>query len=100
MRTQPHPALFSVFAVNYGYGLNNPTPAGRLPRWRWPKPPRRWSAVHSLANLRPEIAEYETLQSPTCRTRKRRQFVADAIGGHFGKNFPITARALLTHPWT
>jgi hypothetical protein len=82
------------------YGLNNPSAVGRLPLWREHKPPTRLSAAHLIANLRTEIEEYEAIQSGTRRKNKGDEFLADAIRGHFGKKFPITARAIMGAAWT
>ena len=92
-------AALLVAAVK-AYGLNNPTAAGRLPLWRERKPPLRLSAAHLIANLRKEIEEYETLQCRTRRKKKGDKFLADALSGHFGKKFPITARAIVSNAWT
>jgi hypothetical protein len=81
------------------YGLNNPSAAGRLPLWREHKPPSRLSAAHLIANLRKEIEEYEAIQSRP-RKKKGDEFLADAINAHFGKKFPITARAIMDNAWT
>jgi len=97
-----HVAAFAALLVAavQAFGLNNPAPAGRLPLWRRRQPPRRLSVAHLLAHLRQEIEEYETLSSPNRRRRQRPQFRNDALGAHFGKKFPITTRALLSHAWT
>lgn len=92
-------AALLVAAVK-AYGLNNPTPAGRLPLWRRRKPPLRLSAAHLIANFRQEIDEYETLQSRTSRRKKGDEFLADALCRHFGKKFPITTRAIMGNAWT
>lgn len=82
------------------YGLNNASAAGRLPLWREHKPPLRLSAAHLIAKLRTEIEEYETIQSGTRRKKKGDEFLADAMSGHFGKKFPITASAIMGNAWT
>ena len=92
-------AALLVAAVK-AYGLNNPSAAGRLPLWREHKPPLRLSATHLIANLRKEIEEYETIQSGTGRKKKGDEFLADAMRGHFGKKFPITAKAIIENAWT
>jgi hypothetical protein len=92
-------AALLVAAVK-AYGLNNPAFAGRLPLWREHKPPLRLSAAHLIANLRKEIEEYETIQSGTGRKKKGDEFLADAMCGHFGKKFPITAKAIMGNAWT
>ena len=92
-------AALLVAAVK-AYGLNNPSAAGRLPLWREHKPPLRLSAAHLIANLRKGIEEYETIQAGTGRKEKGDQFLADAMRGHFGKKFPITAKAIMENAWT
>jgi len=92
-------AALLVAAVR-AYGLNNPAAAGRLPLWRQRKPPPRLSAAHLLANLRQEIHEYEAMPSLSRRKKKGDEFLADAMRGHFGKKFPITATAILSNAWT
>jgi len=92
-------AALLVAAVK-AYGLNNPGAAGRLPLWREHKPPLRLSSAHLIANLRKEIEEYETVQSGTRRQKKGDEFLADAMRGHFGKKFPITAKAIMENAWT
>ena len=92
-------AALLVAAVK-AYGLNDPSAAGRLPLWREHKPPSRLSATHLIANLRTEIDEYETIQSGAGRKKKGCQFLADAMRGHFGKKFPITARSIMENAWT
>jgi len=64
------------------------------------KPPTRLSAAHLIANLRTEIEEYQTIQSGTERKKKGDEFLADAMRGHFGKKFPITARSIMGGAWT
>jgi len=81
------------------YGLNNPSAAGRLPLWREHKPPSRLSAAHLIANLRKEIDEYEAIQAHPGK-KKALEFLADAVNAHFGKKFPITARAIMDNAWT
>ena len=92
-------AALLVAAVK-AYGLNNPSAAGRLPLWREHKPPLRLSAAHLIANLRKGIEEYETIQAGTGRKKKGDEFLADAMRGHFGKKFPITAKAIIENAWT
>ena len=92
-------AALLVAAVK-AYGLNNPSAAGRLPLWREHKPPMRLSAAHLIGNLRKEIEEYEAIQSGTRRHKKGHEFLADAMRGHFGKKFPITAKAIMDSAWT
>jgi hypothetical protein len=92
-------AALLVAAVK-SYGLNNPSAAGRLPLWREHKPPTRLSAAHLISNLRTEIEEYEAIQSGARRNKKRDEFLAAALCGHFGKKFPITARAIMGNAWT
>lgn len=92
-------AALLVAAVK-AYGMNKPAAAGRLPLWRRYKPPVRLSAAHLIANLRKDIEEFETLESATGRKRKTCEFLAAALRGHFGKKFPITARAILDSAWT
>jgi len=82
------------------YGLNKVSGVGRLPLWRQHKPPVRLSVAHLLTRLRTEIEEWETLQAGKKRGRKAQQFLADAMNGHFGKKFPITARAIMNNAWT
>jgi DDE superfamily endonuclease len=92
-------AALLVAAVK-AYGLNNPTPAGHLPLWRQRKPPVRLSAAHLLAKLRQEIQEYEAIPSPPRGQKRSAKFPADALRGHFGKKFPITAEAIMNNAWT
>jgi hypothetical protein len=82
------------------YGLNHAQAAGRLPLWRKRKPPTRLSVVHLLANLRTEIEEYEALQADKKHRNRTAEFLAAALEGHFGKKFPITARAIMDNAWT
>jgi hypothetical protein len=82
------------------YGLNKVSGVGRLPLWRQRKPPVRLSVAHLLTRLRTEIEEWETLQAGKKRMKKADQFLADAMNGHFGKKFPITARAIMDNAWT
>jgi len=53
-----------------------------------------------LANLRTEIERYETLQADKKHKNRTAEFLADALDGHFGKKFPITARAIMDNAWT
>jgi len=82
------------------YGLNKVSGVGRLPLWRQRKPPVRLSIAHLRTRLRTEIEECETLQAGKKRMNKSQQFLADAMHGHFGKKFPITARAIMNNAWT
>ena len=82
------------------YGLNKVSGVGRLPLWRQRKPPVRLSVAHLLTRLRTEIEEWETLQAGKKRTKRAHQFLVDAMHGHFGKKFPITARAIIDNAWT
>jgi len=82
------------------YGLNKAAGVGRLPLWRQRKPPVRLSVAHLLTRLRTEIEECETLQAGKKRMNKSQQFLVDAMDGHFGKKFPITARAIMNNAWT
>lgn len=92
-------AALLVAAIK-AYGLNTISAAGRLPLWREHKPPRRLSVAHLITNLRIEIEEYEAIQAGTKRVKKGSEFLAAAINGHFGKKFPITARAIMQNAWT
>jgi hypothetical protein len=92
-------AALLVAAIK-AYGLNKVSALGRLPLWRERKPPARLSVAHLLTHLRTEIEEYETLQAGQRRMKKGDQFLADAMNGHFGKKFPITARAIMDNAWT
>lgn len=92
-------AALLVAAIK-AYGLNNASAAGRLPLWRKRKPPTRLSVAQLITNLRTEIEEYESVQADQKRLKKTAEFLADAIGGHFGKKFPITARAIMDNAWT
>jgi hypothetical protein len=89
-----------LLAAIQAYGMNNASAVGRLPLWREHKPPARMSVAHMIANLRTEIEEYEMLQAGKMRTKKGSEFLADAVNGHFGKKFPITARAIMNNAWT
>jgi hypothetical protein len=89
-----------LLAAIKAYGLNKVWGVGRLPLWRQRKPPVRLSVVHLLTRLRTEIEERETLQAGKKRMKKADQFLADAMDGHFGKKFPITARAIMDNAWT
>jgi len=82
------------------YGLNKVSGLGRLPLWRQRKPPVRLTVAHLLTRLRTEIEEWETLQADNRRRKKAHQFLADAMDGHFGKKFPISARAIMSNAWT
>jgi hypothetical protein len=53
-----------------------------------------------ISNLRTEIEEYEALQANKKRMKKTAEFLAAAMNGHFGKKFPITARAIMDNAWT
>jgi len=92
-------AALLVAAIK-AYGLNTISAAGRLPLWREHKPPTRLSVAHLITNLRTEIEEYEAIQGGTKRVKKGSEFLADAVNGHFGKKFPITARAIMQNAWT
>jgi hypothetical protein len=89
-----------LLAAIKAYGLNKVSGVGRLPLWRQRKPPVRLSVAHLLTRLRTEIEEWETLQAGKKRMKKADQFLADAMHGHFGKKFPITARAIMNNAWT
>jgi len=89
-----------VVAAIKAYGLNTTSAAGRLPLWREHKPPARLSVAHLITNLRTEIEEYERFQAGKTRVKKGFEFLADAINGHFGKKFPITAKAIMNNAWT
>jgi hypothetical protein len=97
-----HVAAYAALLVAaiQAYGLNTTSAAGRLPLWREHKPPARLSVAHLIANLRTEIEEYERFQAGKTRVKKGSEFLADAINGHFGKKFPITARAIIDNAWT
>jgi hypothetical protein len=95
-------AALLVAAIK-AYGLNTISAAGRLPLWREHKPPARLSVAHLISILRAEIEQYNTLQLGKKRTRKvdkGAEFLADAMNGHFGKKFPITARTIMSNAWT
>jgi hypothetical protein len=92
-------AALLVAAIK-AYGLNTISAAGRLPLWREHKPPTRLSVAHLITNLRTEIEEYEAIEAGTKRVKKGSEFLADAISGHFGKKFPITAKAIMQNAWT
>jgi len=89
-----------LVAAIKAYGMNDASAAGRLPLWRAHKPPARISVAHMIANLRTEIEEYELLQAGKTRMKKGTEFLIDAVNGHFGKKFPITARAIMNNAWT
>ncbi len=97
-----HVASFAALLVAAirTYGLNTTSAAGRLPLWREHKPPARLSVVHLITTLRTEIQEYEGFQPGKTRLHKGSKFLADAVNGHFGKKFPITARAIMDNAWT
>ncbi len=82
------------------YGLHDTSAAGRLPLWREHKPPARLSVAHLITNLRTEIEEYERLQAGQTRMKRGLEFLADAVRDHFGKKFPISARAIMDNAWT
>jgi hypothetical protein len=82
------------------YGFNGTSAAGRLPLWREHKPPTRLSAAHLIARLRAEIDEYEAMQTGPRGRKKRHEFHADALRGHFGTKFPITVKAIMGGAWT
>jgi hypothetical protein len=82
------------------YGLNQSSAVGRLPLWRERRPPARLSVAHLLTHLRTEIEEHDRLQAGQRRMKKGDQFLADAMNGHFGKKFPITAKAIMDNAWT
>lgn len=92
-------AALLVAAIK-AYGMNTISAAGRLPLWREHKPPTRLSVAHLITNLRTEIEEYEAIQAGTKRVKKGSQFLTDVVNGHFGKKFPITARAIMQNAWT
>jgi hypothetical protein len=92
-------AALLVAAIK-AYGLNNASIAGRLPLWRERKPPARLSVAHLLTRLRTEIDEYDMRQAGKKRRKKGDEFLADAMNGHLGKKFPITARAIMDNAWT
>ena len=97
-----HVAAYAALLVAAlkAFGLNNASAAGRLPLWREHKPPVRLSAAHLIARLRTEIEEYEAMQPGPRPRKKGQEFLADAIRGHFGTKFPITARAIMGGAWT
>lgn len=97
-----HVATFAALLVAAirAYGLNTTSATGRLPLWREHKPPTRLSIAHLITNLRTEIEEYDRLQAGKTRLRKGSKFLADAMNGHFGKKFPITAKAIMDNAWT
>lgn len=97
-----HVATFAALLVAAirAYGLNTTTAVGRLPLWREHKPPVRLSVAHLITNLRTEIECYDRFQAGKTRLRRGSQFLADAVCGHFGKKFPITARAIMDNAWT
>ncbi len=92
-------AALLVAAIK-AYGMNDASAAGRLPLWREHKPPARMSVAQMIANLRAEIEEYEMLQAGKIRAKKGSEFLADVVIGHFGKKFPISARAIIRNAWT
>jgi hypothetical protein len=53
-----------------------------------------------LTRLRTDIEEWETLEAGKKGMKKAHQFLADAMQGHCGKKFPITARAIMNNAWT
>jgi len=89
-----------LLAAIKAYGMNDASAAGRLPLWREHKPPGRLSVAHMIARLRTDIEEQEMLQAGRMRPKKGIEFLADAVNGHFGKKFPITARAIMNNAWT
>jgi hypothetical protein len=89
-----------LLAAIQAYGMNDASAAGRLPLWREHKPPARMSVAQMIANLRKEIEEYELFRAGKIRSKKGSEFLADAVSGHFGKKFPITARAIMNNAWT
>lgn len=89
-----------LLAAIKAYGMNDASAAGRLPLWRKHKPPARMSVAHMIANLRTEIEEHEMLQAGKISMKKGSEFLADAVAGHFGKKFPISARAIMNNAWT
>jgi hypothetical protein len=89
-----------LLAAIKAYGMNNASPAGRLPLWREHKPPARMSVAHMIANLRAEIEEYEGLQTGKIRLKNGAEILADTVNAHFGKKFPITAKAIVHNAWT
>jgi hypothetical protein len=97
-----HVATYAALLVAaiQAYGLNKASAAGRLPLWRKRKPPTRLSVAHLITQLRIEIEEYEARQAGKKRLGKEHQFLADALRGHFGKKFPITAKAIMDNAWT
>jgi len=97
-----HVATYAALLVASikAYGLNTTSAAGRLPLWRQHKPPARLSVAHLITNLRTEIEEHERFQAGKTRLKKESKFLVDAISGHFGKKFPITARAIMDNAWT
>jgi hypothetical protein len=89
-----------LVATIKAYGMNDASAAARFPLWRERKPPVRMSVAHMIANLRAEIEEYEMLQAGKTRMKKGTEFLIDAVNGHFGQKFPITARAIMNNAWT
>jgi hypothetical protein len=89
-----------LLAAIQAYGMNDASAAGRLPLWREHKPPTRMSVAQMIANLRTDIEEYEMLQAGKIRMKKGSEFLADVVNGHFGKKFPISARAIMNNAWT
>ena len=82
------------------YGLNKVSTTARLPLWRQGKPSARLSVAHLLTQLRTEIEQLQTLPADKKRRKKEDQFLADAMNGHFGKKFPITAKAIMENAWS
>jgi hypothetical protein len=63
---------------------------------------QRWAKLkfRNGPNKSTEIKEYERFQAGKIRTKKGTEFLADAVNGHFGKKFPITAREIMNNAWT
>ena len=78
-------AALLVAAIT-AYGLNQASPAGRLPLWRRRKAPPRLSVAHLLTHLRTEIEEYAARQGGKRRMIKEDQFLADAMRGASARN--------------
>jgi hypothetical protein len=97
-----HVASYAALLLSaiQAYGMNDVSPAGRLPLWRKHKPPARMSVAQMIANLRTEIEEYEMFQAGKIHMKKGTEFLTDVVNGHFGKKFPITAKAIMNNAWT
>jgi hypothetical protein len=97
-----HVAAYAALLVAaiQAYGLNTTSAVGRLPLWREHKPPARLSVAHLITILRTEIEAHDRFQAGKTRVKKGFEFLADALNGHFGKKFPITAQAIMDNAWT